>query len=82
MTDRDLLLKIIDGQGRQDERLKNLHDHMVDTKGEVDDIREDVGKLQDWKNKWGGAALTLGGLGTLSGILVGVGKVYAMWNGG
>lgn len=73
--ERDLLIKIVEGQARQDERLKDIHEHTVT-------MKQDVDMLKAWKSRWGGASIALGGTGTVLGLLFGGAKVYAMVVGG
>jgi hypothetical protein len=60
-----------------------VHTHQIDTLVvDVSDLKEDVGELETWRAKWGGAAIALGGMGSvLSGGLV-ILQLYKWTNGG
>jgi hypothetical protein len=75
MSDRELLMKIIEGQARHDERLTDLSAHITTITTKVD-------TLQTWKDRWGGALAAGSGIGAVLGVLLTAQQVYAWVIGG
>lgn len=75
MTDRDLLMRIMETLGRVEER-------QLDTTKHVEKITTTVAALQTWKDRWGGALAALSITGAVLGVLLSVSKVYAWVVGG